>query len=113
MLERINELAVWPASGAPSLAHWKLKGPVPRAVVLKVTVSPGQLVCETSASAVVGTLTVKVAKLVVLLQAPMTCTKYVPALAAVMLESASKLLVWLSSRVPSLAHWKLKGPVPA
>ncbi len=42
---------------------------------MKVTVSPGQLVCETNGSAVVGTLTVRLAKLVTLLHAPATCTE--------------------------------------
>src|SRR5260370_39770321 len=112
MLESANELPVWPGTVAPSLAHWKPNGPVPWAVVLKLTVSPGQLVSETSASAVVGTLTVRAAKLVALLQAPATCTEYVPALNAVMLESVSEELVWLASGEPSLAHWKLNGPVP-
>ena len=41
----------------------------------KLTLSPGQLVRETNASAVVGTLTVRLAKLVTLLQALDTCTE--------------------------------------
>ncbi len=75
MLASVKELPLWPGSVKPSLAHWNLNGPVPWAVVLKLTVSPGQLVSETNASAVVGTLTVTVAKLVMLLQAPVTCTE--------------------------------------
>ena len=75
MLESVNELPVWPPSGAPSLNHWKLTGPVPWAKVLKLTVSPGQLVCDTNASAEVRTLTVKLAKLVMLLQTPVTRTE--------------------------------------
>src|SRR5436309_15086936 len=72
MLGMVRQLSVWPENGAPFLPHWKPNGPVPWATVLKVTVSPGQLVCETRASAVVGTLTVRLAKLVTLLQAPTT-----------------------------------------
>src|SRR5437899_7963355 len=102
MLERVRELPVCPGSGAPMLAHWKPNGPVPCAVVLKLTVSPGQLVWEASASAVVGALTVRLAKLVTLLQAPVTCTEYVPALAAAILESVKELPVWLESGVPSV-----------
>src|SRR6266478_67650 len=90
MLASVKELPLWPASVEPSLAHWKLNGPVPWAVVLKLMVSPGQLVSDTSASAVVGTLAMRLAKLVTLLQAPVTCTE----------------------KAPALAHWKLNGPVP-
>src|SRR5260221_13129432 len=54
MLERVSALQVWAESGLPSLVHWKPNGPVPWAAVLKITVSPGQLVCDTSASAVGG-----------------------------------------------------------
>src|SRR5437773_3067910 len=110
MLERAKELPVWPESGTPSLAHCKPNGPVPWAAVLKVAVSPGQLVCDTSASAVVGTLTVRLAKLVTLLHAPTTRTEYVPALEAMMLENVKELPVWPESGTPSLAHCKPKGP---
>src|SRR5260221_13501732 len=54
MLGKVRELPVWPESGTPSLAHCKPNGPVPCAAVLKLTVSPGQLVWVTSASAVGG-----------------------------------------------------------
>ncbi len=74
-MESVKELPLWPGSVKPSLAHWKLNGPVPCAAVLKLTVSPGQLVCVSSASAVVGTLIVRLAKLVTLLQAPATWTE--------------------------------------
>src|SRR6266478_6239660 len=112
MLVSVKELPLWPGSVKPSLAHWKLNGPVPWGAVLKLTVSPGQLVSDTSASAVVGTLTMRLAKLVTLLQAPVTCTEKAPALAAVMLVSVKELPVWPGSVEPSLAHWKLNGPVP-
>src|SRR5438445_12238533 len=106
MLVKFREFPVWPGSGTPSLAHCKPNGPVPWAAVLKTTVSPGQLVCDTNASAVVGTLTVRLAKLVTLLQAPATWTEYTPALKAVMLERVKELPVWPESGAPFLAHCK-------
>ena len=48
---------------------------MPWAMVLKLTVVPGQLVCETNASAMVGTFTVRLALLVTLLQVPVTSTE--------------------------------------
>src|SRR5260370_21473271 len=72
MLESVKELPVWPGSVEPSLAHWKLNGPVPWAAVLKLAVSPGQLVSETKASAVVGTLTVRLAEVGMLFHTPAT-----------------------------------------
>src|SRR2546425_2252179 len=44
MLRSASELLVSLASGIPSLAHWKPNGPVPEAVVLRVTLSPGHAI---------------------------------------------------------------------
>jgi hypothetical protein len=44
-------------------------------MVLKLAVLPGQLVCEISASAVVGVFTVSKAQLVTPLQLPVTSTQ--------------------------------------
>ena len=85
---------------------------MPWAVVLKLALSPGQLVRETNASAIVGVFTVNLAELVTLLQMPVTFTEYVPALPAVIPASVSELVLSPGSGVPSLIHWKLNGPVP-
>src|SRR5258705_3155793 len=60
---------------------------------VKIAVSPGQLVCVTSASAVVGTLTARLAKLVTLLQAPATRSEEETALAAGIMENGRGLPV--------------------
>src|SRR5438093_6546389 len=112
MLESVKELPVWPESGAPFLAHCKPKGPLPLAAVVEIRVSPARSVCDTSASAVVGTLTVRLARLVTLLQAPATWRSEERRVGNERLESVKELPVWQESGTPSLANCKPNGPVP-
>ena len=81
-------------------------------MVLKVAVVPGQLVRLVNGVAPTLIITVNVALLVTLPQAPLTATLYVPASELVTNGTVKVLLVSPIRMKPSFDQSRLKGPVP-
>src|SRR6266404_8808360 len=106
MLRSASELLVSLASGIPSLAHWKLNGPVPKAVVLRVTLSPGHAIWFVGPTRLVsGSTATDATDEVALPHKLVTTTSYRPVSAMV-----GELIVYALEEapgmpMPSLRHW--------